>query len=513
VNRGPEYVTDVAYVRGFEKNLSPTRLQLCAALNGFRAPLGDEFDYCELGCAQADTLVALASSFSRARFLGVDLNPAHVATARTLALGGGVENVRFVEQDFEELVAGAHAPASFDFIVAHGVLSWVGPAKRKAVLDFMSRHLKPGGLAYVSYNTLPGWASVEPLRQLILARASVAPGDSAERAGAGVEFACALEEAGAYYFEANPAAKAMLATIKSMSLPYVVHEYLHAHWIPMYFAQVAAEMAERELYFVGQLPAYLNYRDLAIPVSQQALFRAVGDRLAFEGLKDFALNTYFRSDVFVRGRAGRDESATRDYLDARPFGAFGDARSSREALLPNHTLRFNGPVFDDVLPALAEGAASVAALTARPELAQFDRARVRDAILHLILGDRLEPMRGPTKAAKIGRLTVPSAYNRWILNRGFAADVPVILASERMGNGVSLSMVDAAAMHCALEPDATKQKEWIRVFCAESLTHLIVGDRRVEDKAELEAIVTDAVERFRRTRLLEMIELGILASD
>lgn len=105
-----EYVTDVPYVRGFEKSLSPLQLRLCAALNGFRPPPQDDFDYCELGCAQGDTTVALAVGFPHARFVGVDLNEAHITTARTLALGGEVKNVSFLERDFEALGEGdSHA--------------------------------------------------------------------------------------------------------------------------------------------------------------------------------------------------------------------------------------------------------------------------------------------------------------------------------------------------------------------------------------------------------------------
>jgi hypothetical protein len=303
--------------------------------------------------------------------------------------------------------------------------------------------------------------------------------------------------------------------MNKMELPYVVHEYLHVHWVPMYFAQVAAEMSEHDLHFVGQLPAYLNYRDLAIPESLKPLFASVPDRLAFEGLKDYALNTYFRTDVFVKGRGGRDEAVTRAYLESTPFGALGDERPAapREALLPNHTMRFTGPVFDALLPALDEGAASVEGLSSRSELAGFAVGRLREAMLHLVLGDRVAPLPAPTRARPVrGKLSVPSPYNRWLLERGFTPEVPIILATPAMGNGVSLTMVDAAGLSLALEPDASKHAAWIRSFC-EGLTHLVVGERRVEDKGELEGLVAAAAERFRVERLPKLVELGVVACD
>ncbi len=127
---------------------------------------------------------------------------------------------------------------------------------------------------------------------MILARAALLPGKTLEGAKLGLEFAKALSDVGAY-FASNPVAKAMLATMEKAGLKYVVH------WVPMYFAQLAAEMAASDLYFVGQLPLYLNFRDVTILTKMPSIFEGVTERLAFEGLKDFALNTYFRSDVFV----------------------------------------------------------------------------------------------------------------------------------------------------------------------------------------------------------------------
>jgi SAM-dependent methyltransferase len=506
-----EYVTDVTYVRGFEKSLSPTYLRLCAAVNGFDVPAKDTFDYCELGCAYGDTTIALAASYPEARFVGIDLNAEHVASATASAKGGAVDNVRFIEGDFETLDHGDFP--EFDYITAHGVLSWIGPQKRKAVLDFLSSKLKPGGLAYVSYNTLPGWAAVEPLRQLILARAALSPGSTLEGAKLGLEFAKALNQAGAYYFSGNPAAKAMLETMEKAGLHYVVHEYLHAHWVPMYFAQLAAEMAASDLYFVGQLPLYLNFRDVSIPSTLTSLFGQITERLAFEGLKDFALNTYFRSDVFVKGRPTHKGSATDAYFKATPFGMLEDEGVFRgEAILPNHTLRYTGPVYDALVPALRAGAQTIATLVARPELATFGARRIREAVTHLLLGECVSPMVEPTHApaGELRKLGVPSAYNRFVLQRGLESETPTVLASRAAGNGVRLSKIDAAALTCFLEVDRAHQTEWLRRFCRDAVSYLVVGDRVITDPAEREANVLAEVEKFRATRLPKLVELGIV---
>src|SRR5689334_12867672 len=205
------YLSDVPYLRTFSKDLSPAMLRLVAALNGFPAPPADDFDYCELGSGNGDTTAALAAAHPGSRFLGVDVNPEHVAFATSLANGGGLGNVRFLERDFADL-AGEGLP-DFDYICAHGVLSWISPEKRKALLAFAEAKLKPGGLLYVSYNALPGWAAVEPLRRLMVDSAAGIEGGTLDRARHAVAVATLLKDGGAGYFASNPVAKDMLDTM------------------------------------------------------------------------------------------------------------------------------------------------------------------------------------------------------------------------------------------------------------------------------------------------------------
>jgi len=496
----PDYVTDVTYVRCFEHDLSPSRLRLAAALNGFTPPPAEDFDYCELGSAHGDTTATLAAAYPKARFVGVDLNADHIASANRLASGGPLTNIRFLEKDFEDLER-ADLP-DFDFITAHGVLSWVGPSKRKALLELAAAKLKPGGILHVSYNALPGWASVEPLRQLIVGRAALATGDSRDRAREGVLLAKQMSDLGAEYFTSNPAARAMLEKMEKLGLSYVAHEYLHAYWVPMYFAQVASEMAAGGLYFVGQLPLYLNYRDLAVPAKLQAMFAGVEDRVAFESLKDFAINEYFRRDVFIKGRAHRTGDALQTYLDTTLFGGptSGDP-IAREAVLPHHTLRYAGAIFDALLPAIEEGAASVASLAARPELLGFGLARVRDAVMRLALGEAIIPVLEPTHkaAAKEDALyRLASSYNRAALRGGLEHDTPVALASTTAGTGLELSSVDAVALFLLTEVPNEQRAAWVRSRCGRESFRLTVLGRAIHDQDEQVHV------------LLEGVELGVL---
>ena len=351
----PEYVTDVPYVRCFENDLSPAQLRLAAA-RGFHARRPeDDFDYCELGSAHGDTTVTLAAAHPRARFVGVDLNPDHIASANGLAAGGRLENIRFLERDFEGL-ASADLP-DFDFITAHGVMSWVSPAKQKALLSLAAAKLKPGGILHVSYNALPGWAAVEPLRQLIAGRAALVTGrqpragaerrrlrEADERPRRGV-----LHEQSGRTSDARKDGAARAVVRRARVPPRALGaDVLRPGGVGCW--------PRDGLYFVGQLPLYLNYRDLAIPEKLAPMFAGTLDRVAFESLKDFAINEYFRRDVFVKGRGSRDANATQTYLDGTLFGApLQGGVVPREAKLPHHTLHYAGPIFDALAPAIDEG--------------------------------------------------------------------------------------------------------------------------------------------------------------
>ncbi len=512
-NAPPEYVTDVTYIRSVENDLSPVRLRLAAALNGFRPPPGTDFDYCELGSAHGDTTATLAAAYPHARFIGVDLNPQHIASARALATAGRLDNVRFLECDFEALLA--EDLPDFDFITAHGVLSWVGPKKRKALVEFAAAKLKPGGILYVSYNALPGWAAIEPLRQLILARAMLSDGDSLERARQGLDFAKRMNAHGAEYFTSNPAAKAVLATMEKHGLAYVVHEYLHAHWVPMYFAQIAAEMATSDLYFIGQLPLYLNYRDIAIPKSLAPVFQGIEDRVTFESLKDFAINEYFRRDLYIKGRIVASPSATEAYVDSTPFGTLvGEGAIQRDVPLPHHTLHYRGAVFDALLPILEAGATTGAALASHPELGAFGAPRIRDALVRLALGGQVSPMQRPTRSVApslAGVFGIPSPYNQSVLQQGLSAESPVVLASDAAGVGVEVPAIEAVAILLLTEVPPANQEEWVRALCERTTFRLTVKDRPIESSDERARFLLAAVEQFRARRLAKMLELGIVA--
>lgn len=509
---GSEYSTEVPYLRTFTNDMSPSLLRLVAALNGYKPPPALDFDYCEIGCGNGDTTATLAAANPESRFVGIDVAAEHVTFANGLAMRGGLSNVAFLERDFEQ-IRGDDVP-NFHYICAHGFLSWVSQAKRKAFIEVCAQKLEPGGLLYVGYNALPGWAGLSPLRRLIQDGAATADGDILEKASRGLALAKLLRDAGTGYFEANPTAKAMVDTMVKAGLPYIVHEYLQPHWHPMYFADVAREMADNDLHFIGQLPLYLNYRNLSLGPVLVELTKTVTDRLVYESLKDFALNELFRRDVYIKGSAIRSDTTARDYLDATLFGSFRTPDKTRQKLpLPHATLELTGPVYDVLIPTLCERTSTVSELLRNPGLAGVGAEPLRESLLYLLLADHAFPMREPSRPGGapdcgIHRFVLP--YNRMVVKQRLTTKTPTVLAVPAAGAGLPITMIEAVCLRMVTEVAERDRPAWIRSFVARQPLKLFVRDRPVETAEEQAHVLEMELASFCEKRLPKLRELGIL---
>jgi SAM-dependent methyltransferase len=295
------YAVDHAYISEFYPNLSPQHLNCSCILNGVEPiPLDQPFTYFELGFGQGLNLVLLASTYPHAKFYGNDFMPVHVAAAEQLAASAQLENVTLLENSFLELAQGNVALPQFDFITLHGVYSWVSVENRKYVVDFLARYLKPGGIVYISYNALPGWAVAMPLQRLISPASGLYSGNSMQQLESAKQLIQSLVDADAGYFAKNPALQFWLNKIKNDNPVYAVHEYVNHEWHPLYHAEVVAELSSAKLDFVGTPIVSTAWHQLSS--AQQQIVDAISDPAWRVGMMDFMLNTLLRRDIFVRGR-------------------------------------------------------------------------------------------------------------------------------------------------------------------------------------------------------------------
>lgn len=303
----PGYVTDVVYTDNYYEQLSPLALNYLAALNGHPPVNLGDFDYCELGCGQGLSLLVHAATHPGGRFVGVDLNQEHIERAQTRADAAGITNLRLLAEPFGDELTASGLP-DFDFIVLHGVYSYLPDSVRLSVHRFIEARLKPGGQVLISYNAMPGWAGRQPLRDIMRRFALPLAQNSLERAQLGLSYLRLMLDARVPFFVLNPELEKYAESLFGLDLHYIAHEFFHEVHNAYPVDKVAADMDDLGLAFAGTLPLWQNHVEADVPGNLTGLFAADTSRIAREVHKDFIYNTVFRTDLYVRP-------------DARAFGA------------------------------------------------------------------------------------------------------------------------------------------------------------------------------------------------
>jgi SAM-dependent methyltransferase len=145
---------------------APLHLALSSLCHAGPAPPIDRYRVMELGCGDGANLIPLAFYSPDCDFIGVDSSLRQIRSARETVDALELTNIRFEQQDVRDLDPNGYG--SFDYILAHGLFSWIPDDARRAVLFFCQTHLSSTGLAYICYNAMPGWAIRGLLRDILL---------------------------------------------------------------------------------------------------------------------------------------------------------------------------------------------------------------------------------------------------------------------------------------------------------------------------------------------------------
>jgi SAM-dependent methyltransferase len=434
---GCGYVTDTAYVHDYCRVQTPTILSLAALAKNVAAPggRGEPLAYCDLGCGQGLTANIVAAANPRAQVFGADFNPAHVAGARALANAAGLENARFREASFEELLHDASLP-EFDFICLHGVYSWISPENRKTIVAFIRRRLKSGGLVYISYDAMPGWAGMAPLRRLLVQRHAMSRGMSPENAlEQALAFADQLKDVGARFHRMYPHVSPQLDHLKGLPRSYLAHELFTREWQAFSFSDVAAELADAKLTYVGS--AYLtdHVDRVNFTEEQQAFLAGISDPLLAETTRDMIIGRQFRRDVFVKGSTCLRAPAARErWLQTR----FALAAPAEEVALTFKTalgtLQLRPDVYQLVIEALDRGPMTLRELIERLPASKLDWVGLSDAVKVLVGRGELQPALPPEDEAE--RVASTRAFNAAVMARAKESAELSHLASPVTGGGI-----------------------------------------------------------------------------
>jgi len=293
------YVADIGYTYGYYAELHPLRARL-ALLNSALA-LPNAGTACELGFGQGMSANIHAAA-SNVQWWGTDFNPAQAGFAQELAQASGA-GAQLFDQSFEEFCNRSDLP-DFDYIGLHGIWSWISDDNRRIIVDFIRRKLKVGGVVYASYNTMPGWAQMVPMRHLLTRHADMlgASGEGiVRRIDGALDFAVEMLRLDPLFARSHPQVLQRIEKMKEQNRHYLAHEYFNRDWHPMHFLEMADWLEPAKLGYACSAH-YLDHVD-AINLSneQQAFLKSVPDSMLREAVRDFMSNSQFRRDYWVKG--------------------------------------------------------------------------------------------------------------------------------------------------------------------------------------------------------------------
>ncbi len=273
----------------------PDRLFVVGRLFGMKPVPPARARVLELGCGAGGHLVPMARQLPEGEFVGLDLAQTAIRDARALAAAEGLTNVRFDVADILDLPDDL---GTFDYIVAHGVFSWIPEPARVALMGAIPKLLNPQGVAYVSYNTYPGWHLHNAVRDVmrVHAEAFTDPTEQVEQAKAFVKFVHGFVQPDNAWAAALGRAVKM---IDNFTDGYFFHDFLAPVNDPMLFRDFVARAERVGLQYLGDA-VFGEMLPTRLPDEVRGtLQRVAKDIVSMEQYMDLVRGTAFRRSLLT----------------------------------------------------------------------------------------------------------------------------------------------------------------------------------------------------------------------
>jgi SAM-dependent methyltransferase len=295
------YITDTPVYDKFWTFSNPHYQRYIALSQGHVPTMHDDFVYVEIGCGNALALCINAAANPKAKFIGIDFMPEYIERAQKIVDRMGLKNVELVEADITAPVGISKTRIASipdaDFIFAHGFIAWVTPEVRTAAYEFIGNTLKPGGIAFTSYDSLPGSEHRKIIHHLAMSYKDTVE-DATERVQTAFNFINFLyQNKSAFTSQNESVVKDLIGAVGNPEA--AAHLFGNETYSPLWFADVNKEMNIQGLFFCGSTTAANNNPSLVVP--ENALKGLTfPDVESLEFVKDMFANMEFRSDLYIR---------------------------------------------------------------------------------------------------------------------------------------------------------------------------------------------------------------------
>ena len=291
---------------------TPATLEAYAALVGISAPNPKNARVLELGATYGGNIISQALFNPDATFVGIELSQEQVEKGNEVIANAGLTNVSLIQSDIASI---GSEIGTFDYIIAHGVYSWVDDGVKDALLRLIDEHLAEDGIAYISYNTYPGWHTMEEVRQLMMfSNRDKAQFNHKEKVLHGKTIGSIVGSQILKYDNLKERNSKFLGALRSVMQKdeyYVGHDHLEPNNDPVYFYQFNDHLGAHNLAYLCDADLTLSMvRSFDADIADTLDKLALNDHVAQEQYLDFMLDTTFRKSIICKAKHA--ESVTYD---------------------------------------------------------------------------------------------------------------------------------------------------------------------------------------------------------
>ena len=289
---------------------TPAYLEAYGTLVGLNTPPAKTARVLELGATYGGNIISQAVHNPEATFVGIELSQDQVEKGNKIISDAKLDNVSLIQGDimnFDETLG------TFDYIIAHGFYSWISDEMKDKLLDIISNHLADNGIAYVSYNTYPGWHTMEEVRQLMLfANRDHDELTHKEKVLRGKTVGSLVGSQILNYDNLKERNSKFLGALRSVMQKddyYVGHDHLEPHNDPCYFYQFNDHLKAHNLTYVCDADLTLSMvRTYDESIADKLEKLAPNSQADQEQYLDFMLDTTFRKSIICKERAAKNIS-------------------------------------------------------------------------------------------------------------------------------------------------------------------------------------------------------------
>jgi methyltransferase-like protein/2-polyprenyl-3-methyl-5-hydroxy-6-metoxy-1,4-benzoquinol methylase len=275
----------------------PDRLATLGQLFGIQSPELRNCRVLEMGCAAGGNLIPMAVAMPAAQFVGVDLSAVQIAQGQRAIDELGIGNIRLLAMSITDVDSSF---GQFDYVISHGVYSWVPNVVQEAMLAICAQLLSPNGVAYISYNTLPGWRMRGMVRDLMRYHA-LQFSDLTQQVPQARAILRFLRDS--VPVENNAYGILLKAELESLSRSadyYIQHEHLEDINEPLYFHEFVDRASRHGLQYLAEADFDTMLTTNFPPEVQETVVRIAPDVIRQEQYMDFLRNRTFRQTLLVR---------------------------------------------------------------------------------------------------------------------------------------------------------------------------------------------------------------------